>query len=99
MRSGNELSLQPYNRNGSFQQQFESAKKEPEDMAMLKIVNHFDKTFFLESAAYQHHPSDLAHIKTNGKTQESMYLVVRSLKINNEKIVSSYQKKPADINE
>ena len=64
-------------------------------MAMLKIVNHNDKTFYLESAAYQHHPSDIEHIKANGKTQESMYLVVRSLKINNEKI--DYEIQERDI--
>ena len=57
-------------------------------MAMLKIVNHNEKTFYLESAAYQHHQVDLDHMVEHGKMQESMYLVVRSLKINNEKIVS-----------
>jgi hypothetical protein len=56
-------------------------------MAMLKIVNHNEKTFYLESAAYQHHQADLDHMVQYGKMQESMYLVVRSLKINNEKIV------------
>jgi len=55
MRSGNELSLVHYNRNQSFQEQFDGAKKNPDDMAMLKIVNHNEKTFYLESAAYQHH--------------------------------------------
>lgn len=88
MRSGNDLSLVPYNRNNSFQEQFQVAKRNPDDMAMLKIVNHDANTFYLESAAYQHHATDLEHIVRNGKTQESMYLVVRSLKINNEKIVS-----------
>ena len=57
---------------------------------MLKIVNRNKNTFYLESAAYQPHPDDMERNKANGKTQESMYLVVRSLKINNEKIVSSY---------
>ena len=28
-------------------------------MAMLKIVNHNKDTFYLESAAYQHHANDL----------------------------------------
>lgn len=65
------------------------AKKLPEDMAMLKIVNHNQNTFYLESAAFQHHQADLYHIQQHGKQQESMYLVVRSLKINNEKIVGS----------
>lgn len=57
-------------------------------MAMLKIVNHNEKTFYLESAAYVHNQTDLDRIQESGKRQESMYLVVRSLKINNEKIVS-----------
>ena len=58
-------------------------------MAMLKIVNRNQNTFYLESAAYQPHPNDIERNEANGKTQESMYLVVRSLKINNEKIVSA----------
>ena len=59
-------------------------------MAMLKIVNRNDSTFYLENAAYQHHPHDLElQAKGEAKSQESMYLVVRSLKINNEKIVST----------
>lgn len=86
MRTGNELSLVQYNGQQSFQEQFNKVKRTPEDMAMLKIVNHNEKTFYLESAAYQHQPADLEHMKVHGKTQESMYLVVRSLKINNEKI-------------
>ena len=60
----------------------------PEDMAMLKIVNRNASTFYLESATYQPHPTDIERNEQNGKTQESMYLVVRSLKVNNEKIVS-----------
>ena len=59
-------------------------------MAMLKIVNRNNDTFYLESAAYQPHPDDMERNEANGKAQESMYLVVRSLKINNEKIVSTY---------
>ena len=68
--------------------------KSADDMAMLKIVNMSDTTFYLENAAYQHHPKDLELIERNGKAQESMYLVVRSLKINNEKIVSNSIKSP-----
>lgn len=60
----------------------------PEDMAMLKIVNRNANTFYLESATYQPHQTDIDRNEANGKTQESMYLVVRSLKVNNEKIVS-----------
>lgn len=89
MRSGNELSIYQYDNKLSFQEQIESVMKSPDDMAMLKIVNRNDNTFYLENAAYQHNPKDLELIERNGKSQESMYLVVRSLKINNEKIVSS----------
>lgn len=59
MRSGNELSLNSFKRDASFQEQIANAKKAPEDMAMLKIVNHNNNTFYLESAAFQHHPLDL----------------------------------------
>ena len=52
MRSGNDLSLNPYNGNNSFQEQFQVAKRNVDDMAMLKIVNHNNNTFYLESAAY-----------------------------------------------
>ena len=59
MRSGNELSLLHYDSKRSFQQQFNVAKRTSDDMAMLKIVNHHQNTFYLESAAYQHDPADL----------------------------------------
>lgn len=64
----------------------------PEDMAMLKIVNR-NNTFYLESATYQPHHVDIERNEQNGKTQESMYLVVRSLKVNNEKIDYEIQEK------
>ena len=88
MRSGNDLSLNRYNNMRSFQEQCEAKKQMPEDMAMLKIVNR-NNTFYLESATYQPHHVDIERNEQNGKTQESMYLVVRSLKVNNEKIVSA----------
>lgn len=59
MRSGNELSLLHYDNKRSFQHQFNANKKTADDMAMLKIVNHHQNTFYLESAAYQHDPADL----------------------------------------
>lgn len=55
MRSVNELQLSPYNRNQSFLEQCDAAKRGADDMAMLKIVNHNEKTFYLESAAYLNH--------------------------------------------
>ena len=72
----------------------------PEDKALLKIVNHND-TFYLESACYMPHASDIADnakLKEQESTapaeqfqhrtnnQEDMYLVVRSLKHQNEKV-------------
>ena len=36
-------------------------------MAMLKIVNHYNSTFYLESAAYQNHATDIAFNVQNGK--------------------------------
>ena len=51
-----------------------------------------NNTFYLESAAYQHHERDLEAIREQGGVkclnQEQMFLVVRSLKHNNEKIDS-----------
>lgn len=92
MRSGNDLSLNRYNNMRSFQEQCEAKKQMPEDMAMLKIVNR-NNTFYLESATYQPHHVDIERNEQNGKTQESMYLVVRSLKVNNEKIDYEIQEK------
>lgn len=54
MRTGNDLSIHRYHPSQSFVKQIDTAKKEAEDMAMLKIVN-INNTFYLESAAYQHH--------------------------------------------
>ena len=68
-----------------------TANNQVDFKGLLKIVNH-NNTFYLESAAYQHHEQDLQLIKDAGGVkslnQEQMYLVVRSLKHNNEKIVS-----------
>ena len=54
MRTGNDLSIHLYHPTQSFIRQIDTAKKESEDMAMLKIVN-ISNTFYLESASYQHH--------------------------------------------
>ena len=37
-------------------------------MAMLKIVNRNQNTFYLESAAYQPHPDDMERNEANGKS-------------------------------
>mmetsp|Transcript_27076 Transcript_27076/g.36191 ORF Transcript_27076/g.36191 Transcript_27076/m.36191 type:complete len:98 (+) Transcript_27076:462-755(+) len=58
MRSSNDLMLTQYDDKRGFQEQLHAAQKTAEDMAMLKIVNHYNSTFYLESAAYQHHESD-----------------------------------------
>ena len=90
-RSTNDLSLLHYSENESFQDQM-NAQSTTDLKGLLKIVNR-NNTFYLESAAYQHHERDLAFVKEQGGmkclNQEQMFLVVRSLKHNNEKIVSS----------
>lgn len=68
LRSGNDLSLNRYNNTRSFQEQCDSKKQTPDDMAMLKIVNHNSNTFYLESATYQPHPTDIERNEQNGKT-------------------------------
>ena len=92
MRSGNELGLVAYDASVSFQEQIALNANQADDKALLKIVNHGETTFYLESAAYQQHEKDLAAQQEAGgklaQNHEQMYLVVRSLKHNNEKIVS-----------
>ena len=51
MRHGNELSQSNFSRQILFEDQVNSLTKEPEDKALLKIVNHSDSTFYLESAS------------------------------------------------
>ena len=102
MRSGNELQLIPYNAEESFHKQIKDNMNLNDDKALLKIINR-NGVFYLESAAYYHHADDLAKNSsdtTPGATEtsttprpinsESMYLVVRSLKHQNEKVVSSF---------
>ena len=50
MRHGNELSNSPFSRLTPFEEQVNQLTQEPEDKALLKIVNHND-TFYLESAS------------------------------------------------
>lgn len=90
MRSGHELQLIPYDAEIAFQKQVKDNINLPDDKALLKIVNR-NNIFYLESASYQHHPDDVAKLtdqggKANLLSQESMYLVVRSLKHNTEKV-------------
>jgi hypothetical protein len=51
MRHNNELSSFNYSRSIPFEQQVEAMTQEPEDKALLKIVNHNGTTFYLESAS------------------------------------------------
>jgi len=67
--------------------------QEPEDKALLKIVNHNNQTFYLESASCNLKNEE--DMRAPGQQSpglinltENMYLVVRSLKLNNEKVVS-----------
>lgn len=96
-RSTNDLSLLHYSETESFQDQM-SAQSTSDLKGLLKIVNR-NNTFYLESAAYQHHERDLAAIREAGGVkclnQEQMFLVVRSLKHNNEKI--DYEIQERDI--
>jgi hypothetical protein len=67
--------------------------QEPEDKALLKIVNHGEKTFYLESASCNLMNEEDMRLPGQpalglSNLNENMYLVVRSLKLNNEKIVS-----------
>ena len=65
-----------------------------DDKALLKIVNHGNQMFYLESASCSLNNEE--DMRQPGQPpiglsnlNENMYLVVRSLKHNNEKIVSS----------
>ena len=90
MRIGNELSLVQYNADGSFVDQIGVNSTGPDDKALLKIINQNNSTFYLESATYLHNQKDLETMQAaESKPQEQMFLVVRSLKHNNEKIVSA----------
>lgn len=65
----------------------------PEDKALLKIVNHGNQMFYLESASCNlYNEEDMCQPGQPpiglSNLNENMYLVVRSLKHNNEKIVS-----------
>lgn len=51
MRTNNELRTVPYNINLEFNKQVQAAQADEEDRCLLKIVNHHDSTFYLESAA------------------------------------------------
>lgn len=66
---------------------------EEDDRCLLKIVNHHDSTFYLESAALTKSQSLEMDVVPQGRSNlnENMYLVVRSIKYNNEKIVSRLQ--------
>ena len=63
-RNSNDLSLLEYSENESFQSQMTSTV-EGDLKGLLKIVNR-DNTFYLESAAYQHHERDLEMIRAAG---------------------------------
>ena len=92
MRTNNELRAVPYNMNLEFGKQVQQAANE-EDRCLLKIVNHRDSTFYLESAALSQDQNLKMDVVPQGRSNlnENMYLVVRSIKYNNEKIVSYLQ--------
>ncbi len=100
MRHGNELSNSAFSRLVPFEEQVNQLTQEADDKALLKIVNHNDTTFYLESASCNlkneedmRQPGQPAIGLSN--LNENMYLVVRSLKHNNEKI--DYEIQETDI--
>jgi len=67
--------------------------QDPEDKALLKIVNSQNSMFYLESASCNLNNEEDMRLPGQApiglsNLNENMYLVVRSLKHNNEKIVS-----------
>jgi hypothetical protein len=93
MRHTNELITSNYSRFTPFEDQVNAMTQEPEDKALLKIVNHGEKTFYLESASCNLMNEEDMRLPGQpalglSNLNENMYLVVRSLKLNNEKIVS-----------
>lgn len=93
MRHNNELISQKLQRSVAFIDQVNQMTQDAEDKALLKIVNHENSTFYLESASCNllneedmRLPGQPAIGLSN--LNENMYLVVRSLKNNNEKTVS-----------
>lgn len=89
MRRGNDLEPVPYDSNLPFADQVASLSRDPDDKALLKIVNHNDSTFYLESANWRNEQTgDNKDMTPLANLNENMYLVVRSLKHNNTKIVS-----------
>ena len=92
MRHNNELISQKYSRTKPFVEQVNEMTQEADDKALLKIVNHNDVTFYLESASCNLlNEEDMRLLGQPAiglsNLNENMYLVVRSLKHNNEKIV------------
>ena len=90
MRTNNELRTVPYNINLEFNKQVQANQADEEDRCLLKIVNQHDSTFYLESAALSQDQNLKMDVVPQGRSNlnENMYLVVRSIKHNNEKIVS-----------
>jgi hypothetical protein len=65
----------------------------PEDKALLKIVNLNNTTFYIESASCNLKNEEDMRLPGQpsvglSNLNENMYLVIRSLKHNNEKVVS-----------
>jgi methionine-rich copper-binding protein CopC len=90
MRTNNELRAVPYNMQLEFSKQVQASQADDEDRCLLKIVNHNESTFYLESAALTQEQTLKMDVVPQGRSNlnENMYLVVRSIKHNNEKIVS-----------
>ena len=83
MRTTNDVYQARFDASQSFQNQKLIHSKTDDDKALVKVVHH-NNCLYVESAAYLTHKVDLDLRKEAGgkKTQENMYLVVRSLKHN-----------------
>ena len=92
LRTKNELCTYPYDMTRKLEDQTKCLNWS-EDQALLKIINLNNNTFYLESAAIDQdlvNTKSAEEIPTVNNLKENMYLVVRSMKHNQDKIVSGF---------
>lgn len=92
-RSVNDVNQFPYSRSEPFEKQVQSCAQKAEDKVLMKLVN-LQSQFYLESASCDLNNEEDMRLPGQPMTglvnlNENMYLIVRSLKRNNEKVVSS----------
>lgn len=91
LRSKNELTTQPYDQTKKMDEQLQTPANQTDDKPLLKIINEKQTTFYLESAAIDQdvaNTTSAEEIPVMNNLHENMYLVVRSMKHNQDKIVS-----------